>query len=215
MGDQILYRFGLLPEQVSKDNGEPCWVIPLTWSHAMYVLVLADLKRRGFYNAKTKSFYVCQECGYESIGWMGKCPSCNQWNTFVEEIQEPKSKSRSGAVSTNVKPVNINDIEADTEERYLTGIKEMDRVLGGGIVKGSLILVGGDPGIGKSTLLLQICDKIKTNAKILYVSGEESIKQIKLRADRLNVRNPNLLMLSETNFKVIQALSETERPILL
>jgi len=84
---------------------------------------------------------VCQECGYESIGWMGKCPSCNQWNTFVEEIQEPKSKSRSGAVSTNVKPVNINDIEADTEERYLTGIKEMDRVLGGGIVKGSLILV--------------------------------------------------------------------------
>ncbi|ABN53007.1 MAG TPA: DNA repair protein RadA [Hungateiclostridium thermocellum] len=164
---------------------------------------------------KQKSFYVCQECGYESIGWMGKCPSCNQWNTFVEEIQEPKSKSRSGAVSTNVKPVNINDIEADTEERYLTGIKEMDRVLGGGIVKGSLILVGGDPGIGKSTLLLQICDKIKTNAKILYVSGEESIKQIKLRADRLNVRNPNLLMLSETNFKVIQALSETERPDLI
>lgn len=164
---------------------------------------------------KQKSFYVCQECGYESIGWMGKCPSCNQWNTFVEEIQEPKSKSRSGAVSTNVKPVNINDIEADTEERYLTGIKEMDRVLGGGIVKGSLILVGGDPGIGKSTLLLQICDKIKTNAKILYVSGEESINQIKLRADRLNVRNPNLLMLSETNFKVIQALSETERPDLI
>lgn len=164
---------------------------------------------------KQKLFYVCQECGYESIGWMGKCPSCNQWNTFVEEIQEPKSKSRSGAVSTNVKPVNINDIEADTEERYLTGIKEMDRVLGGGIVKGSLILVGGDPGIGKSTLLLQICDKIKTNAKILYVSGEESIKQIKLRADRLNVRNPNLLMLSETNFKVIQALSETERPDLI
>jgi len=164
---------------------------------------------------KQKSFYVCQECGYESIGWMGKCPSCNQWNTFVEEIQEPKSKSRSGAVSTNVKPVNINDIEADTEERYLTGIKEMDRVLGGGIVKGSLILVGGDPGIGKSTLLLQICDKIKTNAKILYVAGEESIKQIKLRADRLNVRNPNLLMLSETNFKVIQALSETERPDLI
>jgi len=146
---------------------------------------------------KQKSFYVCQECGYESIGWMGKCPSCNQWNTFV--------KSRSGAVSTNV----------NTEERYLTGIKEMDRVLGGGIVKGSLILVGGDPGIGKSTLLLQICDKIKTNAKILYVSGEESIKQIKLRADRLNVRNPNLLMLSETNFKVIQALSETERPDLI
>lgn len=164
---------------------------------------------------KQKSFYVCQECGYESIGWMGKCPSCNQWNTFVEEIQEPKSKSRSGAVSINVKPVNINDIEADTEERYLTGIKEMDRVLGGGIVKGSLILVGGDPGIGKSTLLLQICDKIKTNAQILYVSGEESIKQIKLRADRLNVRNPNLLMLSETNFKVIQALSETERPDLI
>ncbi|GAE89810.1 DNA repair protein RadA [Acetivibrio straminisolvens] len=165
--------------------------------------------------AKQKSFYVCQECGYESIGWMGKCPSCSQWNTFVEEIQETKSKSRSGAVLTNVKPVNINDIETDNEERYLTGMKEMDRVLGGGIVKGSLILVGGDPGIGKSTLLLQICDKIKIKTKILYISGEESIKQIKIRADRLNVRNPNLLMLSETNFKVIQALSETERPDLI
>ncbi|HOM01499.1 MAG TPA: DNA repair protein RadA [Acetivibrio sp.] len=165
--------------------------------------------------AKQKSFYVCQECGYESIGWMGKCPSCNQWNTFVEEVQEPKSKGRSGAVVANVKPVNINDIETDSEERYLTGMKEMDRVLGGGIVKGSLILVGGDPGIGKSTLLLQICDKIKISTKILYISGEESIKQIKIRADRLNVRNPNLLMLSETNFKVIQALSESERPDLI
>ncbi|HHV28026.1 DNA repair protein RadA [Acetivibrio mesophilus] len=164
---------------------------------------------------KQKSFYVCQECGYESIGWMGKCPSCNQWNTFVEEIQESKGKGRGGTALTNVKPVNINEIQTDNEERYLTGMKEMDRVLGGGIVKGSLILVGGDPGIGKSTLLLQICDKVKINTKVLYISGEESIKQIKIRADRLNVRNSNLLMLSETNFKVIQALSESERPDLI
>lgn len=163
---------------------------------------------------KQKSFFVCQECGYESRGWLGKCPACSQWNTFVEEFQEPKQKTGS-AVLKNVKPVSINDIAIESEERYFTGMKEMDRVLGGGIVKGSLILVGGDPGIGKSTLLLQICDKVKVSSKILYISGEESIKQIKIRADRLNVRNQNLLMLSETNFKVIQALSESEQPDLI
>lgn len=164
---------------------------------------------------KHKSFFVCQECGYESRGWLGKCPACNQWNTFVEEIAETGHKNSRGMAPINVKPVSINDIDIEGEERYLTGMKEMDRVLGGGIVRGSLVLVGGDPGIGKSTLLLQICDKVKVSSKVLYISGEESIKQIKIRADRLNVRNPNLLMVSETNFKVIQALCESERPDLI
>ena len=165
--------------------------------------------------AKQKTIFSCQECGYESTGWLGKCPACNQWNTFVEE-QLLMSKTPGGdKVLTNVKPVSINDIQIEKEERYHTGMKEMDRVLGGGIVKGSLVLVGGDPGIGKSTLILQICDKVRVDSRILYISGEESIKQIKIRADRLNVKNPNLLMVSETNFKVVQALCENEKPSLI
>lgn len=165
--------------------------------------------------SKQKSFFVCQECGYESSGWLGKCPACNQWNTFVEEAVESGSKNSRSPALINVKPVRINDIDIEGEERYLTGMKEMDRVLGGGIVRGSLVLVGGDPGIGKSTLLLQICDKVNVRSKVLYISGEESIKQIKIRADRLNVKNPNLLMISETNFKVIQASCENEQPDLI
>lgn len=165
--------------------------------------------------SKNKSIFVCQECGYESNGWLGKCPSCNNWNTFTEEIQKASISSKKKSVLFDVKPVNINDIEIESEERYLTGIKEMDRVLGGGIVKGSLVLVGGDPGIGKSTLILQICNTVRTNSKIIYVSGEESIKQIKIRADRLGVRNPNLLMVSETNFNAIQVICETEKPALI
>lgn len=161
--------------------------------------------------AKSKSIFVCQECGYESMGWLGKCPACNQWNTFVEEHQASSSGNLSGK-STDAVPVSINDIRIENEERYSTGIKELDRVLGGGIVNGSLILVGGDPGIGKSTLLLQMCESIKDNIKILYTSGEESIKQIKLRADRLDVKNPNLLMISETNFRVIDRLINKDKP---
>ena len=164
---------------------------------------------------KNKSVFVCQECGYESNGWLGKCPSCNSWNTFTEEIQESATSLKKKSIHYDVNPVNINDIEVESEERYLTGIKEMDRVLGGGIVKGSLVLVGGDPGIGKSTLILQICNTVRTNSKIIYISGEESIKQIKIRADRLGVRNPNLLMVSETNFKAIQVISEKENPALI
>ena len=164
---------------------------------------------------KHKSVFVCQDCGYESNGWLGKCPACNNWNTFTEEIQAASASSKKESILFDVKPVNINDIQLDNEERYLTGIKEMDRVLGGGIVKGSLVLVGGDPGIGKSTLILQICDTVKIDSKIIYVSGEESIKQIKIRADRLGVRNPNLLMVSETNFKAIQAVCEKESPALI
>ncbi len=164
---------------------------------------------------KHKSVFVCQDCGYESNGWLGKCPACNNWNTFTEERQVLGAASKKDSILFDVKPVNINDIRIDNEERYLTGIKEMDRVLGGGIVRGSLVLVGGDPGIGKSTLILQICETVKIDSKIIYISGEESIKQIKLRADRLGVRNPNLLMVSETNFRAIQALCENENPALI
>ncbi|MCX8128540.1 MAG: DNA repair protein RadA [Clostridia bacterium] len=161
--------------------------------------------------AKLKPIFVCQECGYESMGWLGKCPACSQWNTFVEQFQDNLQKS-DHIHYNDIKPVSINDIKVGDEERYSTGIKEMDRVLGGGLIKGSLILVGGDPGIGKSTLILQICDKIQLDSKLLYISGEESIKQIKLRADRLDVRNSNLLMVSETNFRAVEKVIESEKP---
>lgn len=161
--------------------------------------------------ARAKSVFICQECGYESSGWLGKCPACNQWNSFIEEALGKKPGGSIVTSSQNT-PVSINDIFIDDEERYSTGLKEMDRVLGGGIVKGSLILVGGDPGIGKSTLLLQICDSIKFSSKILYISGEESIKQIKIRADRLNVKRDDLMMLSETSFSVIEEHIEKVKP---
>ncbi len=160
--------------------------------------------------AKSKSVFVCQECGYETSGWLGKCPSCNQWNTFVEELQE-RINVKSSAVS-DIRPVKISDVQLGEEERYFTGMKEVDRVLGGGAVRGSLILVGGDPGIGKSTLLLQVCQNITADLPILYVSGEESIKQIKMRADRLNVNNPAILMVSETSFGSIERLVEKIKP---
>ena len=164
--------------------------------------------------ARSKSIFVCQECGYESSGWLGKCPACNQWNTFIEEVQEEKTKGILLAAKT-VRPISISDIQVDDEERYSTGIREMDRVLGGGIVKGSLILVGGDPGIGKSTLLLQVCNKMKLDSKILYISGEESVKQIKMRADRLDIKKPGILMASETSFKIISGLIDDEKPDLV
>ena len=166
--------------------------------------------------SKQKSYFACRECGYESRGWLGKCPACNQWNTFIEEVEEiPIKKGGREYAPTNMKPVGIGDIVVEGEQRYLTGMKEMDRVLGGGIVMGSLVLVGGDPGIGKSTLLLQICDKVKVKSKVLYISGEESVKQIKIRADRLNVSNPNLLMVSETSFRAIRVLCDEEKPDLI
>lgn len=163
---------------------------------------------------KSKSIFVCQECGYESSGWLGKCPACMQWNTFVEERQENTSKvaiAQDGAI----KPVNLGDIGSGNEERSLTGMKELDRVLGGGVVRGSLILVGGDPGIGKSTLLLQICNTINPGSKILYVSGEESVGQIKIRADRLNVKRKDLFIVSASNYEAIAALAAVEKPGLM
>ena len=152
--------------------------------------------------AKNKTVFVCNECGYESPKWMGKCPACNAWNTFFEEkVVTSSNSSKKKEVS---KPIELNKIEGKTEAKIHTGFNELDRVLGGGLVNGSLILLGGEPGIGKSTLILQICNKIKTDGKVLYVSGEESGEQIKLRADRLGVKNNNLLFLSETNIENIE-----------
>lgn len=160
---------------------------------------------------KSKSVFICQECGYESSGWLGKCPACMQWNTFVEELQESTAREAS-AKDKSIKPVSLGDIHPDHEDRSLTGMKELDRVLGGGVVKGSLILVGGDPGIGKSTLLLQICNTIDSASKILYVSGEESVRQIKLRADRLKVKRASLYTVSASNYEAIAALITEEKP---
>ncbi len=161
--------------------------------------------------AKNKTVFVCQECGYESSGWLGKCPACMQWNTFVEEKQEAGTRASAWQPAQS-KPVSLEEIKADTEQRCLTGIKEFDRVLGGGVVKGSLILVGGDPGIGKSTLLLQVCSTLQTDSKILYVSGEESASQIKLRADRLNVKRRNLFIVSASSFEAVSSMVEAEKP---
>ena len=155
--------------------------------------------------AKNKIVFVCSSCGYESPKWLGKCPACNEWNTFYEEKVISSSKGSTGKSKEIAKPIELNKIEGKTDLKISTGFDELDRVLGGGLVNGSLILLGGEPGIGKSTLILQICDKIKTDGKILYISGEESGEQIKLRADRLGVKKDSLLFLSETNIENIES----------
>lgn len=166
--------------------------------------------------AKNKTIFVCSECGYESPKWMGKCPACNQWNTFYEEKKINSSASNNTLKRKEIsKPVELNKIEGKIENKISTGFGELDRVLGGGLVNGSLILLGGEPGIGKSTLILQLCNKIKTDGKILYISGEESGEQIKLRADRLGVKNENLLFLSETNIENIEEIILTMQPKLV
>lgn len=156
---------------------------------------------------KSKSTYICRECGYQTAKWLGKCPGCGQWNTFDETlIKEEKSIKRTVmtvSAASAVSASKLNQISTELELRYKTGLSELDRVLGGGLVKGSLVLVGGDPGIGKSTLLLQICGALSESKKILYVSGEESQRQIKLRAQRLNVNADNLYLLSETDVATI------------
>src|SRR5699024_2033188 len=150
--------------------------------------------------AKRKTVYVCQECGYESIRWMGKCTNCNNWNTFVEEIKQKKGARKSTTqTSPSVKPMKVNEIEYEKEYRLLTHMQELNRVLGGGIVPGSLVLIGGDPGIGKSTLLLQTSAQIAKKHRVLYVSGEESLQQTKLRANRIGVKAEDLYILAETN----------------
>lgn len=166
--------------------------------------------------AKVKTKFVCQECGYETAKWFGKCPSCGEWNTLVEEIESKASDTKSQRGISKGKIEKIQNITSSKKDRISTGSKEMDRVLGGGIIKSSLVLVGGDPGIGKSTLLLQVADYVsKKNLKVLYVSGEESGEQIKLRADRLGLGEGELYILSETNIDIIKDFVEKEEPDLL
>ncbi len=161
--------------------------------------------------AKIKTSYICQECGYEAAKWFGKCPACEQWNTMVEEVQK-SNKYKKQSYLSKTKPVQLHEVEVTEEDRVFTGIHELDRVLGGGIVKGSLVLVGGDPGIGKSTLLLQICQTLGRENDILYSSGEESVRQIKIRADRLGVTAHKLLLIAETNLDTILMGIEEEAP---
>ena len=165
-------------------------------------------------SAKNKTVFVCKNCGNESAKWMGKCYACGEWNTFVEQTIVPEVKSQS-SISAPSSPVSINSVDLTKEIRFTSGMKELDRVLGGGCVVGSLTLVGGDPGIGKSTLLLQICNSFCQTKKCLYVSGEESVNQIKLRANRLNVNTENLLLLSETNIDTIVSHVTNEAPEVL
>ncbi len=153
--------------------------------------------------SKVKTVFVCNECGYESAKWLGKCPGCGTWSSFVEEKVVKSTDSKSTVVK-NVTPTPLKNVEKKETIRMKTNFEELDRVLGGGFVTGSLVLLGGEPGIGKSTLILQICDKIKTDGKVLYISGEESAEQIKIRADRLGISNDNILFLGETNIDIIE-----------
>lgn len=162
-----------------------------------------------------KSIFFCQNCGHEEAKWLGQCPACKEWNTFVEErIDSGITKGTTVAARAvhEAKVVPLTEVTADDDTRSETGIKELDRVLGGGIVPGSLVLVGGDPGIGKSTLLLQVCQRMAQMKKILYISGEESQAQIKLRANRMGNFTSSLLLLCETNLGIIRSVIEKERP---
>ncbi len=165
-----------------------------------------------------KTVFYCQNCGHEESKWLGQCPMCKEWNTFVEEKTE-SGITRGTTVSARsvreAKVVPLAEVKADDDERCRTGIGELDRVLGGGIVPGSLVLVGGDPGIGKSTLLLQVCQRMAEMKKILYISGEESQAQIRLRANRMGKFGHNLLLLCETNLELIRGVIERERPELV
>ena len=165
-----------------------------------------------------KTVYFCQNCGHEEAKWLGQCPMCKEWNTFVEERIDSgitKGTTVAARAVNEAKVVPITEVSADDDTRNKTGIKELDRVLGGGIVPGSLVLVGGDPGIGKSTLLLQVCQRMAKQQKILYISGEESQTQIKLRANRMGEFSQNLLLLCETNLGIIRSVIEKEKPELV
>lgn len=161
---------------------------------------------------KSKTVFVCSECGYETPKWLGKCPECGEWASLQEEVRVTKGSSADSksARPSSVRSYTLKEIEPDNEIRYKTGMSELDRVLGGGIVKGSLVLLSGDPGIGKSTVLLQICQQLGKKLDIMYVSGEESYNQIKLRADRLGVTTENLRILCETD---VQAVCEHIRSV--
>ncbi len=162
--------------------------------------------------AKTKQVYYCTQCGYESSKWMGQCPSCGEWNTFEEGIVSAKTAKQARSSQERNRPISMEDVTTLSQKRISTHIGELDRVLGSGIVEGSLILVGGDPGIGKSTLLLQICRNLSADhMKLLYVSGEESLQQIKMRSDRIGKFESSMLLLCETSIDVIeQAIAESK-----
>ncbi len=169
---------------------------------------------------KTKSIFFCKECGYESAKWLGQCPGCRAWNTFSEaphvaKKTAGKAVAGAGRVGLSQAPVRLSQVASDTEERTITGIHEFDRVLGGGIVVGSFVLVGGDPGIGKSTLMLQVCKALSEKKQLLYISGEESLRQIKMRADRLGTFGEGLQLMSETNLDVIEETVQAQKPELL
>ena len=168
--------------------------------------------------AKIKTVFFCQNCGNESSKWMGQCPACKEWNTMVEETVRPESKTgRSGASAQSrterVEPQSLSDILMEEEERADTHMEELNRVLGGGLVRGSLTLVGGDPGIGKSTLLLQVARNMSADGrKMLYISGEESLRQIKIRANRIGSFSQDLRFLCETNLDTIEEVIRHTAP---
>ena len=168
--------------------------------------------------AKAKTVFYCTSCGNETPKWQGRCPSCGQWNTLQEHIDKPLSGGRSRILSSGGEgraPKKLDQVDINDETRFYTGMGELDRVLGGGAVQGSLVLVGGAPGIGKSTLLLQICSEVCAHRRVLYVSGEESERQLKLRADRLGVQSEDLFILSETRMSGLMEAVETVKPDVL
>ena len=163
----------------------------------------------------SKTVYFCQECGNESPKWLGQCPVCGAWNSFVEEVVE-KTSSKAQREKRDVRPTHLSEIISSDEKRISSGMPELDRVLGGGIVQGSMVLVGGDPGIGKSTLLLQVCRNLcSRKVDVLYVSGEESLQQIKIRADRMGTFDDQLSLLCETNLDIIRSVLDRSRPRVL
>lgn len=165
----------------------------------------------------TKTIFCCQSCGYQAPRWLGKCPDCGQWDTFVEEVQRPAMEAAGRRLaSASIEPVSIDSVELTEEYRLLTGIKEFDRVLGGGLVAGTLVLIGGDPGIGKSTLMLQaLYGLTKKGHNVLYVSGEESIRQLKIRSKRLSTISPDMLVVSEIDLESIISMVESTKPDVL
>jgi DNA repair protein RadA/Sms len=164
--------------------------------------------------ARQKTIYICQQCGFQSPKWLGRCPDCQQWNTLIEE-QPVVASSHSRALAAPGKLLRFAEISSCKEDRLSCGMTELDRTLGGGVVPGSLILVGGDPGIGKSTLLLQAFARLSENGTALYVTAEESARQVKLRADRLGIKTDNLYLLAETSLEQIKQRIKELQPAFL